>query len=280
MTVMLIRVEHSTAYAYSEPLVCQHAIFAHDAAVWQDPSRRELEGLSPRRRHPQWYDQYGNCCHTLTVAQPVTELAIKVSGLVRTRDTNGVVGLAPAELPLGLYLRDTPYTVATEPIHDFAARFAQTQPRRIETVHEIMLAIADDVEYTKGETHVHTTGAEALEQGSGVCQDHAHVFCAVCRTLGIPARYVSGYLSHGAGHEAHASSHAWADAYVEDLGWVSFDPSNRTGATEAYIRTAVGLDYAEAGPVRGVSSGGGVETMSCSLCSPANIQQNLNRGSA
>jgi transglutaminase-like putative cysteine protease len=144
---------------------------------------------------------------------------------------------------------------------------------RIEALHEIMLAIADDVEYTKGETHVHTTGAEALEQGSGVCQDHAHVFCAVCRTLGIPARYVSGYLSHGAGHEAHASSHAWADAYVEDLGWVSFDPSNRTGATEAYIRIATGLDYAEAGPIRGVRSGGGVETMSYSVMFPSQQQQ-------
>ena len=59
------------------------------------------------------------------------------------------------------------------------------------------MAIADEVEYRKGETHVHTTGAEALEQGSGVCQDHAHIFCAVCRVLGVPARYVSGYLTHG-----------------------------------------------------------------------------------
>ena len=105
------------------------------------------------------------------------------------------------------------------------------------------------------------TGTEALEQGQGVCQDHARIFCALCRTLGIPARYVSGYLSHAAGQEAHAWSHAWADAYVEHLGWVSFDPSNRTGVTESYIRTAIGLDYAGAGPIRGVRSGGGVETM-------------------
>jgi transglutaminase superfamily protein len=66
-----------------------------------------------------------------------------------------------------------------------------------------MLAIADAVEYRKGETHVHTIGSEALEQGAGVCQDHAHIFCAVCRALDVRARYVSGYLSHGAGHEAH-----------------------------------------------------------------------------
>ena len=81
----------------------------------------------------------------------------------------------------------------------------------IETLHEIMLAIADEVEYRKGETHVHTTGAEALEQRSGVCQDYAHIFCATARVLGVPARYVSGYLTH----EAHAASHAWAEANVE-----------------------------------------------------------------
>jgi transglutaminase-like putative cysteine protease len=222
----------------------------------------------------EWHDQYGNLCHTLTIAEPVKDLAIRVTGLVRTRDTNGVVGFAQAELPLGLYLRETSYTAATPTIRDYAARFrARAATDRIEALHEIMLAIAEDVEYAKGETHVQTTGAEALEQGSGVCQDHAHIFCAVCRVLGIPARYVSGYLAQGPGHDGHAASHAWADAFVDHLGWVSFDPSNRTCATESYIRTATGLDYAEAGPIRGVRSGGGDETMSCSVKFPAQQQQ-------
>jgi transglutaminase-like putative cysteine protease len=163
--------------------------------------------------------------------------------------------------------------VCSAPIRSYASRFrAKVNSDLIAALHEIMFALADDVAYTKGETHVHTTGAEALEQGRGVCQDHAHIFCALCRTLGIPARYVSGYLSHGAGQEAHASSHAWADAYVERLGWVSFDPSNRTGATESYIRTAIGLDYAEAGPIRGVRSGGGIETMTYSVMFPSQQQ--------
>jgi transglutaminase-like putative cysteine protease len=112
-----------------------------------------------------------------------------------------------------------------------------------------------------------------LEQGTGVCQDHAHIFCAVCRTLGVPARYVSGYLTHGAGHEAHASSHAWAEAFVDFLGWIGFDPTNRACATDAYVRTAVGLDYAEAGPVRGVRSGGGTETMRVTVSFPGQQQQ-------
>ena len=112
-----------------------------------------------------------------------------------------------------------------------------------------------------------------LEQGGGVCQDHAHIFCAVCRTLGVPARYVSGYLTQGDGHAAHAASHGWAEALVEDLGWVGFDPTNRACATEAYIRTAVGLDYGEASPIRGVRSGGGTETMTVKVSFPSQQQQ-------
>jgi transglutaminase-like putative cysteine protease len=267
---MLVRVEHSTAYTYSKPLVASTQYLRLTPLSGRTQAVESWKVSCPGAVTHQWYDQYGNCCHTLTVAQPVIELIIKVSGLVRTRDTNGVVGHAPAELPLGLYLRETPYTLCSAPIRSYASRFrAKVKGDLIAGLHEIMLAIPDDVTYTKGETHVHTTGAEALEQGRGVCQDHAHIFCAVCRSLGIPARYVSGYLSHEAGHGAHASGHAWADAYVEHLGWVSFDPSNRSGATEAYIRTATGLDYAEAGPIRGVRSGGGSETMTYSVMFPS-----------
>jgi transglutaminase-like putative cysteine protease len=197
-----------------------------------------------------------------------------VCGLVRTRDTNGVVGTATSELPPEIYLRETPYTVIAPSIADFAAPFEPKIKRdAIEGLHEIMMAIADAVEYRKGETHVHTTGAEALEQGAGVCQDHAHIFCAACRALGVPARYVSGYMTHYAGHEGHAASHAWAEALVDYLGWVGFDPTNRACATEAYIRTATGLDYGEASPVRGVRSGGGTETMSVKVSFPTQIQQ-------
>jgi transglutaminase-like putative cysteine protease len=271
---MLVWVEHTTAYAYSEPLLTstQYLRMTPLSGSTQAVETWKLSCLGALMN--EWHDQYGNCCHTLTVAQPVNELEIRVCGLVRTRDTNGVVGTAPAELPAGIYLRETPYTAISASISDFARPFEAGVKRDvIETLHEIMMAIADAVEYRKGETHVHTAGAEALEQGSGVCQDHAHIFCAVCRRLGIPARYVSGYLTHGEGHNAHAASHAWAEALVDHLGWVGFDPTNRACATEAYIRTAIGLDYGEASPVRGVRSGGGTETMRVKVSFPTQQQQ-------
>jgi transglutaminase-like putative cysteine protease len=271
---MLISVEHATSYAYSEPLRGSTQYIRMTPLSGRTQAVESWALMCPGAVTTAWQDQYGNLCHTLTVPNPVTELEIKVKGLVRTRDTNGVVGIAQSELPAGIYLRETPYTVASSSIRDFAAPFvAHVERDRIAALHEIMLAVADAVAYSPGNTHVHTTGAEALEQGSGVCQDQAHIFCTACRTLGVPARYVSGYLTHGLGHDAHAASHAWAEAFIDYLGWVSFDPTNRASATDAYIRIAVGLDYAEAGPVRGIRSGGGVETMTVRVNFPTQQQQ-------
>ena len=270
---MLIRVEHATSYNYSERVLATTQYLRMTPLSGRTQAVESWALICPGATMTSWQDQYGNACHTLTLSKPVDHLDIRVSGLVRTRDTSGVVGVASSELPVMLYLRETPQTVASGPVRDFVSRFeAPSKKDRIEVLHEIMLAIADAVSYSPGDTHVHTTGAEALEQGRGVCQDHAHIFCASCRTLGIPARYVSGYLTHGLGHEAHAASHAWAEAFVDSLGWVGFDPTNRACPDESYIRTAVGLDYSEAGPVRGVRAGGGVETMSVRVSFP-NQQQ-------
>jgi len=270
---MLIRVEHATSYEYSEPVLATTQYLRMTPLSGRTQAVESWALTCPGATMTPWQDQYGNVCHTLTVPKPVEHLDIKVCGLVRTRDTSGVVGTASSELPSMLYLRETPYTVVGESIRDFAGRFS-SEPKEdlIETLHEIMLGIADAVEYSPGDTHVHTTGAEALEQGSGVCQDHAHIFCATCRALGVPARYVSGYLSHGLGHEAHAASHAWAEAFVDSLGWVGFDPTNRACPDESYVRTAVGLDYSEASPVRGVRAGGGVETMTVRVNFPSQQQ--------
>jgi transglutaminase-like putative cysteine protease len=127
-----------------------------------------------------------------------------------------------------------------------------------------MWALHNTVAYKPGFTDVETTAAEALGRGSGVCQDHAHLFVAGARVLGVPARYVSGYLYCEPDAEGHCSlaSHAWAEAFVDDLGWVSFDTTNSRCATDAYVRLAVAFDYAGAAPIRGVRSGGGLEEMS------------------
>jgi transglutaminase-like putative cysteine protease len=124
-------------------------------------------------------------------------------------------------------------------------------------------AIRGSVAYQSGATAVTTTAADALSLGRGVCQDHAHLFLACCHVHGIPARYVSGYIDPGT--TAHAESHAWVDAWVDEVdfsGWVSIDVTHAKFASDSHCRLAVGRDYDSAAPVRGVRTGGGTETLS------------------
>ena len=111
------------------------------------------------------------------------------------------------------------------------------------------------VAYEIGHTSVTTTAEEALVAGHGVCQDHAQVLIAAARHLGFPARYVSGYLCPME-EGFPAASHAWAELFVDGLGWVGFDPANRVSPDEHYVRVACGRDYHDAAPIRGLRRGG------------------------
>ena len=112
--------------------------------------------------------------------------------------------------------------------------------------------------YTPGVTEVDTSAAQAFAKRAGVCQDHTHAFLACARSLGIPARYVSGYLYSE--NSEHLSSHAWAEAWLDDA-WYSFDVTNQLARPERHLKLAVGLDYLDACPVRGMRRGGGFEQM-------------------
>jgi transglutaminase-like putative cysteine protease len=114
--------------------------------------------------------------------------------------------------------------------------------------------------YTPGATTVKTTAEEALASGRGVCQDFAHLMIAACRALDLPARYVSGYV-FSPRRGTSAASHAWADVFVAARGWIALDPTHDSPQTDHYVRLAVGRDYADVTPTRGVYKGAGKETM-------------------
>lgn len=270
---MRILVHHRTEYRYSQPLLhsVQYVRLTPRSGTSQTVNRWKVS--CPGADLSEWSDHYGNICHTLVIARPVTGMVIEVSGDLRTVDTAGVIPSGTTALPVEVYLRETGYTKADAAIAKFARQFRKPlADDPIGGLHAFMLALRDTVAYEKNTTTVHTTAAETLAVGRGVCQDHAHLFIAVCRQLGVPARYVSGYLCHGEGQQQTTASHAWAEALVPDLGWVSFDCANGVSATDAYIRVAVGLDYADAGPVRGVRTGGGAEVLDVTVqISPRSI---------
>ena len=125
-----------------------------------------------------------------------------------------------------------------------------------------MQAVHAELVYEPGATDVQTRADEVLALGRGVCQDFAHVLLAACRCIGIPARYVSGYLYDPTLVGDNAASHAWVDVWDETGGWLALDPTHDREQTDAYVRVAVGRDYDDVPPTRGVYTGAANETLS------------------
>lgn len=257
---MRLIIDHETLYQFGEEAL--HSIQYLRLTPRRDRTQRVIEwSVNTGGGLRSWVDGFGNLAHVSIQDGPHGQVPVWVRGVVETVDSNGVVP-ATGHLPPLMFLRETPFTRVEGGILEFARPFRPVLEKQgpLDALHALMAHIHEVVAYRSGHTDVDSTAAEALAHGCGVCQDHAHLFIACCRVLGVPARYVSGYLWSGEG-EGHLSSHAWAEALVEDLGWVSFDPSNCQSATEAYVRLAVGFDYATACPVRGVRRGGGDEIM-------------------
>lgn len=196
-----------------------------------------------------------------TAAAGGSEVVIVAEGEIETRDAAGVVkGLKETVRPQ-VYLRPTPLTGTDKRIEDLAASITGVRP--LDRMHGLFNAVAEAVAYKPGATSSSTTAAQALKAGHGVCQDHAHVFIAAARVLKYPARYVVGYLL--ASDTTLTETHAWAEAFAPDIGWVGFDPSNRLCPTDRYVRLGCGLDASDAAPIRGNVSGGPKERLSASV---------------
>jgi len=250
---MQFSIQHTTEYRYSEPLnysIQQLRLTPQDGFG----QRVSNWSISVNGQLSQHHDTYGNLVHTMVLDSNHTEIKLVAKGEVETGLT---MTAAPEKLPLTIYLRSTALTAVDAGIQAFTEPFGLL--KTIADLEKLSAAIIDQVPYVKGGTGVYTTAAQAFAARTGVCQDHAHIFIACCRSLGLPARYVSGYLFTDDGHLSE--SHAWVDAWLSDIGWVSVDVSNRCLANSAYVRLATGLDYHDACPVSGVRVGGGLETM-------------------
>jgi transglutaminase-like putative cysteine protease len=256
---MLMSISHKTHYHYDGPV--QHAVQALRLSPPNGMSQEVLDwsiSIPGIDKAARFQDAFGNLVHLVTPPGPVTRLEIVAEGTIRTTDTAGVAGMTrEAALP-SLFLRQTALTKPDAAIEALAQQSLSSN--RLETLHQLMGLIRDAVRYDTDATHVHTTASEALKDGAGVCQDHAHILIAGARSIGIPARYVTGYL-HVDTDETAVAHHAWAEAYIDDLGWVGFDPANRICPTEHYVRLATGLDARDAAPLRGIRLGPWVENL-------------------
>ncbi|MEJ0013248.1 MAG: transglutaminase family protein [Bauldia sp.] len=259
---MRIRIRHETAYAYATPAtraieVLRLSPRGHDGQFILD-WRIDVDHDC---RLDQSSDPFGNTLHAFTAEGPLNGLTIVAEGQIETNDTAGVINGQIERFPPLIFLRDTTLTTSNAAIRDFADTIAGREAGSpLKVMHAVMHGIRERLRFKVDATDTGTSATEAFGLGQGVCQDFAHIFIAAARHLGIPSRYVSGYLCRD-DYIQQEAGHAWAEALIPDLGWVGFDPANGVSPTEAYVRAAIGLDYLGAAPIRGVRYGGSGETL-------------------
>lgn len=250
---MKLSIRHETTYRYEDQV---RASIQYLRLTPQESERQHVISWQldlPRAARPQ-LDPYGNILHVLSLEEPHETIVISARGEVDIDETREVEQDGHMLFP---YLRLTRLTEPDADLRAFASEHCGSRRDR-SALTTLMHGLADRMVYTPGATGVESTAAEAFAGGAGVCQDHAHAFLACARSLGVPSRYVSGYLCTE--DSTHLASHAWVEAWIED-GWYSFDVTNRLTRPERHLKLAVGLDYLDACPVRGMRRGGGGERM-------------------
>jgi transglutaminase-like putative cysteine protease len=249
---MRLKISHMTEYTYEEPV--EFALQRLRLTPKDCPGQKVItwQSLVSGAGHEAAYDDhFGNRVELVSITGGEHTIRIMASGEVETEERNGVFGPHIGYAPLWLFHRETPLTKPGKLIRELAKTIEGEG--ELARMHALMGAIHEKVEYRKDMTTSATAAEQALEIGAGVCQDHAHVFIATARLLGLPARYISGYMFDGG--EGGAASHAWAEAHVPGLGWVGFDAANDVCPDERYVRVASGLDYSDTAPVSGMRIG-------------------------
>jgi len=262
---MRINIEHATTYDYETPIKngLQELRLTPKSRAGQTVLRWNIavEGGTIEARFD---DQHNNQVTLIGVEEGVRQLRVICDGEVETADNAGIIGRHGGFAPVWHFERETPLTKPGANLRRLARGVGSDHANDVDRMHALAASIAKAAEYRAGETHAGMSAEEALAGGVGVCQDHAHIFIACARHLGYPARYVSGYLLTDEETVGEAS-HAWAETFLENLGWVGFDVSNGISPDERYVRVATGLDYKDAAPTTGMTVGGGEETLTVDL---------------
>ena len=273
MSIYLIR--HLTKFRYTQPI--SETLMETRMHPRSDNNQRCLSftlSVSPRCRVFSYRDHLANQVHHFDIPGDHRQLVIVAHSLVEQQPLGPIPKrLTPAawdELDVLLTQGDfwemlLPSTFAepTEALRTLAAEWRITRrDDPLSMLHEISRNVFNNFEYLPRSTKVDSPIDVALSSGRGVCQDFAHIMIALARMVGIPCRYVSGYLCHGDEPEigsdernAPSATHAWVEAFLPRLGWVGFDPTNDLVANDRHIRTALGRDYADVPPTHGVYRG-------------------------
>jgi transglutaminase-like putative cysteine protease len=258
---MRLGIEHRTTYRFTAPqarLVQMLRVTpanSHDQTVasWRidlDCDARLSEGR----------DGFGNPVTMLYADGPLDRIEIAVVGEVVTSHSDGVLRGVVETLPPILFLRATAATAADPAIAAFAAGTAAGKPT-LAALHTLNRALHERFAVDHGMPEAGLSAAAAFGRARATPRDLAQIFAVAARAIGVPARYVTGYsIAHGLGHH-RPTPHGWAEAHVEGIGWIGFDPCTGLSPEEHYVRVAIGLDAGGASPVAGSRMGEGEELL-------------------
>lgn len=186
-------------------------------------------------------DAFGNVAHTLGVSGVTAQLRIVAEGVVETFDAAGIVRATVERFPPGLFLRDTGLTMPDATSREIVARISGGN--MIERLHTLLLRLPQEEAASRDRDATHTDPQDIDE-----AEALAHRFIVCARLMGAPARFIAGYFLHS--EENEGRRHVWAEAFVEGVGWIGFDPVNAICPHDGHVRAAVGLDALDAGATR------------------------------
>jgi transglutaminase-like putative cysteine protease len=268
---MIYTIRHITRFRYSAPI--RETMMEARMQPRSDGQQRCLEfrlAVVPQAGVSCYHDYLGNAVHHFDIPGQHQELTLVAKATVEMGPAAPLPeALAPAtwddlallRLDGGLFdmLQPGLFTQPTPLLAGLAGELGLGQgPDPLTTLRQVNQGLYRAFAYAPQSTRVDSTVDEAIAQRRGVCQDFTHIMLALVRQMGIPGRYVSGYLYHRQENQdrsAEDATHAWMEAYLPELGWVGFDPTNNLVAGERHIRVAVGRDYADVPPTRGVFKG-------------------------
>lgn len=258
---MRLSIDHRTRYRFTEPqarLVQMLRMTPSDTLHQTIADWRIDVDCDARLKLAR--DGFGNRVTMLYVEGEIDAIEICVAGEVLTTPFSGVLDGVTERFPPALFLRPTPVTQADATIAAFATE-AAADAAPLDRLHTLNRAVHRRIALAKRRSVPGHAAAQTLADGLGSARDIAHLFIAAARSIGAPARYVSGYSLIVANGATQPTPHGWAEAHVEGLGWVGFDPSMGLCAAEEYVRVAIGLDAAGAAAVAGSRLGDGDEAL-------------------
>ncbi|GAE26114.1 transglutaminase [Halalkalibacter wakoensis JCM 9140] len=276
---MKYEVLQSTHYQYSMPIrqSINQSIFKPLSNDYQQVLSYD-QVINPEAFCSEHRDYWNNDVATFYIWAPHHELLVKTKSMIElnhpvidmnmTNETEIEMDSESFKQRFAEFLMKTDYTtLSDDQLASIKEELGSDTVDRYTFVKRLNTYIYEQYQYMPGSTNVKTTAAEAFSKKTGVCQDFTHVMLAICRSKGIPARYVSGYIYSGEDVAMRGDSvtHAWVEVFFPPYGWIGFDPTNNMLAQNQHICVATGRDYADISPLKGVHYGNAEQTLSVSI---------------